>query len=225
MDWSYGVTTVPERIDNLLQRTLKSLAAGGFPNPRLFIDGLDVPPSSLSAYQCSCRNPRIRTAANWVLSAYELYLYNPHATYYAIFQDDFVTYRNVRDYIESCKYPQRGYLNLYTFPENARLNRARWYESNQRGKGAVALVFNRDALQTLLGSRYLVDRAMSVERGYKSIDGGIVSAMKHAGWKEYVHSPSLVQHTGEVSSMGNGKHPLAPYFNGEDFDARELIIK
>jgi len=223
MDWSYGVTTVPERIDNLLQRTLTSLANGGFKNPLIFIDGLQSPHPSLVNYQCTLRYPNIRTFGNWFLGAWELYIRNPKAERYAIFQDDLVTYANLRDYLESCKYPQRGYLNLYTFPENTRTDRARWYESNQRGKGAVALVFDRETFQTLLSLRYLVDRVTDPNRGHKSIDGGFVTGLKRVGWKEYVHNPSLVQHTGMSSTMGNAQHPLAPSFRGEDFDARKLI--
>jgi hypothetical protein len=39
LDWSYGVTTVPERTDNLLQTSLASLAKSGFDLPRIFVDG------------------------------------------------------------------------------------------------------------------------------------------------------------------------------------------
>lgn len=91
--WAYGVTTVPERLNDLLPRTLRSLASGGFELPRIFIDGLkeqDIP-SHLSAYEVTCRYPKVRTFGAWMLAALELFLREPHADRYATFQDE--TYR------------------------------------------------------------------------------------------------------------------------------------
>lgn len=224
MKWSYGVTAVPERVQNgLLEKTLQSLFEAGFDKPRLFIDGpLEVVPSWMSLYERTVHVPKVRTFGNWVLTAWELYLRDPHADRYVIFQDDFVTYRNLRQYLERCEYPEQGYWNLYTFSQNIKpLNG--WYESNQLGKGAVALVFNNKAIRTLLAQQYMVDRPLNPNRGWKAVDGGIVSAYKLIGWKEYVHNPSLVQHTGLESSMGNRRHELAKTFKGEDFDALELL--
>lgn len=226
MKWAYGVTTCKSRLSNLLPRTLASLAKAGFPSPTLFCDGV-VPsdlPETVRNLPAVFRYPTIRTFGNWVLSAWELYLRNPMADRFAIFQDDFVTYPNLREYLEACDYPRRGYWNLYTFPQNTK-SFSGWYLSNQLGKGAVALIFNNETLRTLLASNHMVDRVLDGGRGHKFVDGGVVDSLKKAGWQEYVHNPSLVQHTGLVSSMGNGTHSLADTFRGEDFDAREMIEK
>lgn len=222
MKWTYGVTTVPDRFGELLPRTLASLARAGFDQPRLFIDGPGPLPGNLDTYEVTRRVPRIRTHGNWVLSAYELFIREPTAERYAIFQDDLITYPNLRQYLEACAYPKNGYWNLYTFPENDKKNPG-WSLSNQLGYGALALVFSNEALRTLLSQRHLVERPLDANRGWRSVDGGIVSAMKKAGWKEYVHSPSLTQHIGHVSSMGNKEQPYAKSFRGEDFDALSLI--
>lgn len=232
MNWSYGVTTVPSRRHTFLPRTLNSLAVAGFDKPRLFIDGAkDASEYASLGLDTTVHYPTIRTAGNWILSLLELYVRNPVGERFAIFQDDLITYRNLRQYLEKCKYPENGYWNLYTFPKNQALADSRlgegkkgWYESDQLGKGAVALIFSREAVCNLLGQRYLFDRCQDGNRGWKSIDGGIVCAMKIANYREYVHSPSLVQHTGQTgSSMGNKVHPLAPYFLGEDTDALTLL--
>jgi glycosyltransferase involved in cell wall biosynthesis len=205
---------------------LESLADAGFDKPRLFIDHCreEQVPESLRHLDVTCRFPRLKTHGNWVLSAYELFIRNPQAERFAIFQDDFVTYKNLRQYLEVCKYPRTGYWNLYTFPENVkRING--WYTSNQKGRGAVALVFDNEALRTCLTHQHMIDRPLNRRRGWKAVDGGIVSAMNKAGWKEYCHNPSLVQHTGMKSSMGNGKHALANSFLGPDFDALDLVDK
>lgn len=222
MKWAYGVTTVPSRFEDLLPRTLASLARAGFDKPRLFVDGAGELPSALAQYEVTRRDPVIRTYGNWVLAAWELYIRTPSADRYAVFQDDFVTYPNLRRYLDGCAYPKKGYWNLYTFPENEKQFQG-WYQSNQLGKGAVALVFSGEALRFLLGQKYFIERPMDVARGHRVVDGGIVTAFKNAGWKEYVHNPSLVQHTGKQSSMGSGPQELANTFRGEEFDAAELL--
>ncbi len=227
MKWAYGITTVPSRIDELFPRTLESLKLAGFDTPWIYVDGAE----NDEAYKqfelnVTVRNPTIRTHGNWVLSLYEMYIRTPDADRYCMFQDDFVTYPNLREYLETCEYPDNGYWNLYTFPENLRLCPAGyegWYRSNQRGRGAVALVMSLDAVTTLIGHDHMIQRPKDSKRGHKAVDGGIVTAFKKAGWREYVHNPSLVQHTGIISSMSNKRHALADSFRGEEFDALELL--
>lgn len=227
MEWAYGVTTIPSRANNLLPRTLASLAGGGFPKPRLFIDGAgDTDLYRPLGLETTTHYPNLRIFGNWILSLWELYIRNPAVHRYAIFQDDFVTYRNLRGYLERCKYPERGYWNLYTFPVNQKQipqNRMGWHLSNQRGKGAVALVFSLEAVIALLSQPHIVGRPRNLVRGWRAVDGGVVTALRKAGWREYVHNPSLVQHTGAVSSVQNKSHPLAPSFRGEGFDAMKLL--
>jgi hypothetical protein len=129
--------------------------------------------------------------------------------------------------LESCEYPEKGYWNLFTFMENdvmvSQVSQKGWMpaaravQGHQLGRGAVALVFSQEATIQLLSSRYMQTRIMDAVKGHRSIDGAVVSAMHLEGWTEYVHNPSLVQHTGEVSSMGNKKHPISKcYIDGYD---------
>lgn len=227
--WEYGITTVLSRINDLFPKTLNSLMNAGFDTPRIFVDGC-TPSEALVGYAkfnlpLTIRD-NVRTAGHWVLSLYELYIRNPAAERYAIFQDDFVTVKNLKRYLEIVPYPSQGYLNLYTFPSNQSIapqDHTGWYVANQLGRGAVALVFSNEAVRKLLASPYMVDRFQSTVRGHKAIDGGVLETMKRYDWKEYVHTPSLVQHTGLVSSMGNPQHLQAISFPGEDFNALDLI--
>jgi hypothetical protein len=230
--WAYGVTTCIERLETLLPRTLKSLAAGGFDKPRLFVDGATSMDSVEYSNRFNCHVtghcPRLRIFGNWLLGIYELYIRNPEVDRYAIFQDDLVTCKNLRGYLDQVPYLDKSYWNLYTFPQNQELANGRqgFYPSNQYGKGALALVFDRNTLIQLLSSRRLVERPTDTERGWRNIDGGIVTSLSNAGWMEMVHNPSLVQHTGKgpgVSTIGIHDHPLAPSFPGEDFDALTLL--
>lgn len=225
MRWAYGITTVPERQDTTFERTLESIRRAGFVSPRLFVDGA---PSGYEKYELDVtyRQPRIRAYMSWYLALAELYMRQHDAERYALFQDDFVMYRNLRAYLESCKYEPKTYWNLYTFQSNQMLAKGRkgWFKSNQMGKGAVALVFDNETVRTLLSHRHMIDRVQDPNRGWKAIDGGVVQALKMAGWTELVHNPSLVQHTGRQSTVGNHPHKDAPEWRGEHFDALELCL-
>lgn len=241
--WSYGVTTVKERFNTLLPKTLSALARGGFDRPHIFVDG---PESLALPYTITYRPSRIRTFGNWVLGLWELYLRNPDATLYAMFQDDFTMGRNTRQYLEkTCTRPDgaqnpeaipKTYWNLFTYPSRPPKGNQHlcpkddrglfingWYRSNQCGHGAVALIMSRDGVVDLLSHTHMVKRPQDTTWGHKKIDGGICQAYRYVEYVELVHFPSLVQHTGDLSSMENGPHPKAECFLGEDYDALEFL--
>lgn len=231
--WAYGVMTVRERqgVDGLLEQTLQSLAKAGFESPRLFIDD----PYSGSDYELGYphtnRTPRIRPWGNMILALWELVLRHPDAQRYALFQDDIVVSAGLRGYLDAVtvQWPHRGYLNLYTVPANQELlpdlGHVGWYRSNQRGKGALALVFDPEGIDTLLSSRHLTTKARGpAPRNFKSIDGGVIQAMRDARWFEYVHNPSLVQHAGGGhTTLSNKNHALATTFMGESYNLMDLL--
>ena len=240
--WAYGVTTVPSRRDDLLSRTLQSLKAAGFDTPHLFVDG-DKHSDGASwerEFNVSVTvrgGLPIKTYGNWLLSIYELYIRNPQANRFAIFQDDMVTYKNLLQYLEKCEYPPSGYWNLFTtgsnsFGELRKIKMAApadgftgWYRANQLGRGAVALIMNLKCLQTLLGTSHMIERPTHATRSTKAVDGAIVTALNKEGWSEYVHFPTLVDHIGEKSSMGHPPHAPAIGFMGENVDATTFPIQ
>lgn len=261
MLWQVGVTTCPQRGDALLPATLKSLAAAGFDRPRLFID--DASPHVEQRFrsfnlEMTVRNPKIGAYANWSLGLAELFLRNPSADRYAVFQDDLVMCRNVRQYLEQATFPDHAYLNLFTFMDSEEAIKGRppgFHPSpdyrpyrnrrdivRQHGRGALALVFDRQGVVTLLTHWHMVKKVMDPRPQFSSrrIDGGIVEAMNDAGWKEWVHNPSLVQHTGVQSTIQtvareNPRKKIqqttrfkrwnirANTFPGEEFDALQLL--
>lgn len=248
--WASGVTTTPYRRDDLLPRTLRSLAAAGFASPRLFVDGDKdgISWEQQFGLEVTTRYPTIRALGNWELGLRELFIRNPTAQMFAMFQDDLVMAKNVRAYLDQTQQSlpiKRGYLNLitYSLPEPRGGNEEvidrkppGWYTGKalrgstngfQVGVGAVALVFTLEAAQVILESRHTVKKPLADGmRGWKAIDGGVVNAMNCEGWHEYVHSPSLVQHIGRVSTVGNddlSRLCRAKTFPGESFDALSLL--
>lgn len=226
MIWAYGITTIPERME-LFSTTLNSLINAGFGKPRLFIDGVkeDSPYTHLEL-ETTCRYPAVKTFGNWILALGELYLRNPDAERYALFQDDIVACYNLRMYLELCEFPDKGYWNLYTFPENQSIcptDHRGWYPSNQWGKAALGLVVSQEGVRQLLSNPHILYKPKGT-RPTKCLDGAISDAFNNIGWQEYVHNPSLIQHTGQyVSSIGKKIHPLAPSFPGEEYNALNLL--
>jgi hypothetical protein len=236
--WAYGITTVPERSDYLLPTAIKSLASGGFDCPVLFVDGCRYPFQDEDYERFGLkvinRAPAIGTAGTWVLALWELYVRDPEATHFALFQDDIVMSQNVRQYIEHCRYPwtEAAYLNLCTYPQNQDLlgDEEGWHPSNQKGRGAQALVFDRHVMTTLLASPRLVESFLDTRKSHRNLDGKVNRAMVTAGVKEYVHNPSLVTHVGDKSTIkGNNPELRMPSFRGQEFDtlkwAKEKELK
>lgn len=222
VNWAYGVTTVPKRRTDLLPRTLRSLAAAGFDRPRLFVDAWEG--EAYPGYELTTRSPRIRTFGNWMLAMAELYIRNPDADRFAIFQDDVLACQRLRDYLEHTTTHDKAYWNCICYPSNANLATGTgWLQSNQAGLGAQGLVFTNLGLVTLLTSAYTVGRPKNPHRGWRGIDGGIVSAMRRVGWRELAHYPSLLGHTGVHSSMGNGSQPQITAFLGESYDPTDGV--
>ncbi len=244
MIWSYGVTTIPERKDTLLPRTVESLRKAGFPSPRLFVDGTCGGFDHFGLH-VSYRYPKIKTFGNWMWGMWELYIREPQADRYAMFQDDFVTYRNLKGFLESSPYPERGFLNLYTVPFNHPGNLRRYqiapeipgvpddhrgfYRADGNCKGAVALVFDNYAMRGLLTAPHMTrkPRPDCQERdpvfAWKNLDGAVSEAMRQTGFNEYVHMPTLVMHTGLESSIGNRPRDLPTSFLGEEYDAMKFL--
>lgn len=255
LKWAVGVTTVPARRGDLLPRTLRSLAAAGFAGParpRLFVDGADA--GTALSYETehrdhcvSARWPALRVAGGWWSALLELYIRQPDADRYAIFQDDVIACRGLRAYLErvpwgaDAKDPnvlgEGDYLNLVTYPENQALappprrggRPAGFYPSNQRGKGAQALVFRRVGVVGLLTSPEFATRPQNLARGWRNVDGGIADAFRAAGQREWVHDPSLCRHVGEKTTFNIGAdgrprvQPLDLSFRGEGWDALEML--
>lgn len=228
-------------METTLPKTLASLKAGGFDSPRLFVDGTKAVGEWEERFglPVTGRFPVIRAYGNWVLSLAELAIREPQADRFAIFQDDLVMSRNARQYLERCRLAEDTYWNLYTFPSykgstgNEQLcgGRVGWHPSNQRGWGALALVFTRVAVIRLLTSQHMVAKPFAATNPDRNIDGAVVEAFHTFAGKELVHFPSLVQHTGNGQSAigqwspnhAHKQHPLSPSFRGEDFDALSLL--
>jgi hypothetical protein len=210
----YGVTTVPSRKDNLLIQTLESLKLAGFTAPYIYVDGSydgynHIGPG-LQKAGIICRFPSIGIYGNWLLSIWELYIRNPRADRYCLFQDDVIALSGLKDYLDSCSFPEKGYLNLFSStPQNEVLLTTKgWIPSNQMGRAALGLVFSNQGIKDLLlnqsSLKYEVEKpTWAGKLGNRNVDGFVVDVLKTLGYIEFIHNPSLLQHTGDRSTIGN----------------------
>lgn len=221
--WQYGVTTVPFR-KGLLNKTLNSLVGAGFDKPIVFVDSEYDDYYDRLNLEIVFRSKNLKAYTNWLLTLSELYLRNPEADRYAVFQDDIVLMKDLKQFLSINEYPKDGYWNLFSFLQNEKLikDKKGWLKSNQKGQGGLALVFDNNTALTLLTQPHVYTRTWNRDRKDRFIDGAVVEAIKKSGRYEYIHSPSLVQHIGDVSAIGNPKHPQADTFLGENISALTL---
>lgn len=236
--WAVGVTCVPERFDDLLPQTLVSIKRGGFTVDRLFCDGLPNADSRACEVKfgipVTARHPRMGIYGNWCLGLAELLIRDPGAERFAMFQDDVICVTNLRQYLESEVLSPNSYANCYTFepghpgrqsqlppPDPSKIG---WYRSNQLGRGALCLIFDRHtAMQLLKADNSLRKSGDGTPRGKRNLDGAIITSMKDLGVSEVIHNPSLVDHLGHGKSTLGNVNPLGMNFPGESHDAREWI--
>ncbi len=243
--WACGLTTVPRRFeDGTLERTLRSLREAGFVKPRIFGDGFSAEQQMLLEGRTGCEVTAHRTPlapwGNWLLGLTELIVREPLCHRYAMFQDDLLMARNAKEYLSHLPYEAKTYWNLFSFPDNEKVCKEQegFHKAACCGKGAVALVFDRDTVVDLLGHSNTASRCLSVEgdRGKTNLDGGVYwTLVNYLHYREMVHWPCLTQHVGDLSTIvgRNGRlnctpdqtYPHSMSFRGEAWDAMSLLEK
>lgn len=132
------------------------------------------------------------------------YLYSTtSAERIAIFEDDIAACSGLREYLDRQPLPEHRYWNLLTHDENLLERRSvdsGWFESNQLGRGACGLVFDRKGVDELLRAAHFV-RAPADNR--TMADAVVIETFRALGYRELVHYPSLLQHTGYKSTLNN----------------------
>lgn len=254
MRWLTIVTTTPQRENTLLPMTLSSLMLAGFKIDRLCVDGTQDPAAWQNKFgiEVTPRWPQIGCWGNWWLAVQEIWVRSRGSfDLLLVAQDDLKMLPGTRQFIEECfqrnLIPDKSYLNCMEFLHNFQMrmeqdqgrDHYRWYRGigcpprlrmppgYQRGLGAVALVFTREGVKTLLSASCTVDKPLDIDFGYRKTDGQVVTAMNIAGWSEWVCGPTLTQHLGHVTTIhGPGPkqtpHPQSPSWM-DNFNAMQIL--
>lgn len=227
--WAVGITTAP-REQPTLERTVRSLASAGWKLPRIFAEpGVELP-DICEHLPLTRRDAALGGWPNWLLALGELVLREPHADAYFLVQDDVEFCRNIRTYLEQTLWPaeRTGMVSVYCPAVYVR--RTRGFHSVETGwslVSALTCIFPNAAARSLLGhARVLNHRRAGPYGGVKSIDSVIGQWAKDCGLPAYFHTPSLVQHTGDTSTVWpqatNEGLRHAADFVGAEFDAAQL---
>jgi hypothetical protein len=240
---AYGITTTVQRIDNLLPQTILSLERAGFDCPHLFVDGCtDAALYHQFNLPMTMRCRQAGNFGNWYAGMVELFALNPDADRFLMFEDDIAAVAGLREYLEAVPIPRHGYCNLYNGgSRNLVLSEKEpdgWFQSDQRASGALGLMFERETVIQCLGSEVFVRERLNKNSGDMKIDGAICLALRRDPARtvlEYVHKPSLLQHTGRDCSLldpirkerglrvSQPEESVSRLFPGEEFDARSLL--
>jgi len=202
--WAVGMTAVPSRLTTTIPPTLATLAAAGFPLPRIFVDG--PPDAAWDVFGCELtfRGTNIKAHANWLLGAVELLARNPDATHLMMIEDDVHFATGVREYLDSVTWPARSYLNLFIHPDHKKLPAQGFAPAALLGLGALALAFTRADLERLLSAGELLAKlARPGRESWGAHDLSISRAGRQIGVVEHVPAFSLVDHLPGPSTIGN----------------------
>ncbi|MGH7134864.1 MAG: hypothetical protein ACREHD_03940 [Pirellulales bacterium] len=223
LSWSVGVTTAP-RSRPTLERSLDSLAAAGWSEPRLFAEPHARVPEKFSGLATTWRDAKLGAFPNWYLGLAELYFREPSAEAYLMCQDDALFADGSRAYLEKCLWPaeELGVVSIYT-PSHASAGRTPGFHDERRGWatwGALAYVFPNNSLRALLAHPLFTHhRRQGPGRGLRNIDSVVGAWCRAADLPYYIHVPSLVQHIGETSTIWTSAGALGRR-RASDFVAR-----
>ncbi|HVA47660.1 MAG TPA: hypothetical protein VNH11_14920 [Pirellulales bacterium] len=205
MTWCVGMTTAP-RARPTLERSLSSLIAAGWNQPRLFAEPHTSVPANLSELAVTWRDRKLGAFPNWYLGLSELFLREPLADAYLMCQDDAIFAEGARDYLEQDLWPAAdvGVVSIYT-PTHWSRGAPRGFHVETHGWaswGALAYVFPNKSLRALLAHPLLIEhRRLGPGDGLRNIDSVVGAWCQAAELPYFVHVPSLVQHIGETSTI------------------------
>lgn len=223
MNWAIGIQTCPRPEDVYIDHTIESVKRAGWDDITIFAEPDSPVPQG---YPVTYRPFRYGDWTNWVCAYFELFMANPEANAFVLFEDDVTSSRNIRSYLEWAipKLGRFGCLSLYTPPKH-HSDFQGWHDEADTGwalSGAQAMVFTRGSLQRFLSDPKVVNYRFD-EIGKKNAHKDCAIG-KWACKKERVlyHNPSLIDHRGVESLIGTKNHRARDYV-GDEFDCVELI--
>lgn len=203
--WAVGVTTAPRRSPTL-STCLRSLAAVGWDQPHLFIDGAVEIPDEFGSLSRTVHSPARGARQSYYLALQQLLEQNPDADALLLVQDDALwpAHLPVREYLEAALWPgpQRGIVSCWCCTDDT-ASEAGWHTIARPWKfGAVAFIFPRECAE-----RFVRDAEIqySCRNEATAATAGISMLIGNWAWQAGIPisftTPSLVQHIGEVSAI------------------------
>lgn len=224
--WAAGVTTAP-RNSPTLKRSLDSIRAAGF-DPVIFAEP-ETPLSGIEA-EIVQRRAKLGVVVNWIQGLQDLLARFPDAQALAMFQDDILLCKGVREFLEHDLWPRRdsGVVSLYC--PNAKGYERESFTGTRRISqknliGACAMVVPRHVAELIVTGQHRNKWRGFAEGGqsaindparWKALDAFIGHALAAAGLSADFYDPSLVQHIGKTSTL-YGKLSIHAKRQGREF--------
>ncbi len=203
--WAVGVTTAL-RSPPTLKQTLDSLQKAGWSTVRIFSEPGVALADCLGDYTISRRDQTLGPFPNWWLGLAELVLREPRAEAYFICQDDVLFSESLRSYLEQTLWPatEVGVVSVYC-PSHVGKGLAEGFHVADYGWetwGALAYVFPNPSARALLADpEVLGHRHRGPASGLRNIDSVVGHWCRRTERPYFVHTPSLAQHIGDVSTI------------------------
>jgi len=200
--WAVGVITAPRPIETLA-RSLASVHRAGWPEVLVAAD--------LDHKGCW---------RNWLEAVKRLTSLYPQADAYAIFEDDVVYCRNLRQYLQHHLWPAAENVALCSVfcPAAYRLQKQGWHEERRWPSGSY-LVSSQAWILPPQAARAVVSELWHVDTPHGT-DGHVGQWAEDSGRTVWYHTPSLAQHVAdEYSAVGcrpEASLRVAVDFVGED---------
>lgn len=203
LTWAVGLLTAP-REERTIIRTLHSLRRAGFDVIHVFAEPRSWIPPEFRDLPVTHHKSRLGNFLNFYSSLSQLLDENPLSDAFAVFQDDIEAASGLKEWCDRQLWPLgAGVVSLFT----PRLHSSRtpgWRLLSpgfQRACGAQGLVFRRDTLQQFLSDPLVIRSLQARDQNDDAVVAGWVA---REGTSIAYHTPSLIQHIGEVSSIYTG---------------------
>lgn len=210
LNWSTCIITAPRQHPTLL-RCMQNLQSAGWRDFRIFAEpGCEDLPRD-QGIPIVERVGSLGAWPNWYLALAELLMRQPNADFYFLLEDDALLYQgqpNLKSYVEQSlvSNPQLAFASLYC-ADAIMANQIGWVSGNL-GKyfiGALALVIPKEsALKLMTNENVARHRETGGEdHGTKLTDAVLGRWAFENQLRVLVHNPSLVDHIGNTSTLGN----------------------
>jgi glycosyltransferase involved in cell wall biosynthesis len=210
LHWAVGMITAP-RSEPTIGRTLRGLRAAGFDQVHIFAEPGSSIPGEFAHLPRTVHGRPLGNLANFFTSLVSLFVGQPNADAYALFQDDVEPARGLRAWCDDQFWPDGvGLVSLYTCQSHQDL-KSGWRTQSlgmYRTFGALAFVFRRDVLKEFLTDGRLLEFREAGRLHGDDLVVGEWAARRGIGIA--YHTPSLVAHLGNPAIGPNGDHAVSP---------------
>ena len=246
--WTVGVVTTPRQSEYYLNDTLESIKNSGWDCINLFAEPDSKIPSNFDDNLVK-RSKKYGNWTNWVCGLFELFMNNPNSDYFIMFEDDIVLCHNIKPYLEYCLPELVPFASISLYTPSYYCVPKRCFHNECRGWNTYCtqtVVMSKKSVNKFLTNYNVIahrtgetacpktaDITSKTWPEYKNTckDGIIGRWAKEENLPIYYHSPSLVEHIGEDSSLKDqpakifSQHHTSKDFVGEDFNASNWIGK